>query len=328
MQFQKVISLIKERDVRLVNILCHHNADPDALYSAFALARLLKKFIYGIRIEIAAAQGISQLTKHLQNYLKVDFTLEPRIEEANIIIILDTNTLQQLDDWQDRIKRSDSPLIVVDHHARHPETERVASLIYADERASSTCEIVYGFYKEMGVKPDLDEAYAMFIGIAYDTRHFILANSNTFKTIAELVEIGVNAEEALGWLSLPMNTPERIARLKASQRMRLLEIGGWIIAFSNVSAYQASSARALVSLGAHVAIVAGEKRSARQISLRASPVFHKETKIHLGRDIAEPLGRILKGMGGGHSTSAGVNGFGDIETAFTQCEALLRKLLG
>jgi nanoRNase/pAp phosphatase (c-di-AMP/oligoRNAs hydrolase) len=42
--------------------------------------------------------------------------------------------------------------------------------------------------------------------------------------------------------------------------------------------------------------------------------FMRKTRIHLGRDIAKPLGEYLHGMGGGHSTAAGVNGIGDIET--------------
>ncbi|MEM2935560.1 MAG: exosortase/archaeosortase family protein, partial [Candidatus Bathyarchaeia archaeon] len=36
-------------------------------------------------------------------------------------------------------------------------------------------------------------------------------------------------------------------------------IGDWIIALSHVSAYQASAARAIIDLGAHVAVVAGQK---------------------------------------------------------------------
>jgi nanoRNase/pAp phosphatase (c-di-AMP/oligoRNAs hydrolase) len=128
-------------------------------------------------------------------------------------------------------------------------------------------------------------------------------------------------------LSLPMDFSERVARLKASRRTRLFRVGNWIIALSHVSAYEASAARALVDLGAHVAAVAGSKNGRTEISLRSSLEFNKQTGVHLGRDIAKPLGEYLHGMGGGHATAAGVNGEGDMEIGLKRCIALLKEKL-
>jgi nanoRNase/pAp phosphatase (c-di-AMP/oligoRNAs hydrolase) len=173
----------------------------------------------------------------------------------------------------------------------------------------------------------LPEAKALFLGIAFDTRHFILANSTTFKNIAELVTAGVNAQETMPLLSMPMDFSERVARLKASRRTRLFKVKEWIIAISHVSAYQASAARALIELGADVAAVAGQKNQSLEISLRASREFHSKTGVHLGKDVANPLGEYLHGMGGGHSTAAGVNGTGDIETGLKRCFLILKQKL-
>jgi nanoRNase/pAp phosphatase (c-di-AMP/oligoRNAs hydrolase) len=179
----------------------------------------------------------------------------------------------------------------------------------------------------MGLKPGGNEAKALFLGIAFDTRHFVLAHSTTLKNIAELIDIGVNAQETLPLLSLPMDFSERVARLKASRRTRLFKIGEWIIALSHVSAYQASAARAMIELGAHAAAVAGEKDGKLEISLRSSLEFCKQTGIHLGKDVAKPLGEYLHGMGGGHATAAGVNGEGDIELGLRRCLSLLKEKL-
>ncbi|MDH7478222.1 MAG: DHHA1 domain-containing protein, partial [Candidatus Bathyarchaeota archaeon] len=156
---------------------------------------------------------------------------------------------------------------------------------------------------------------------------FVLANSSTLKSIAELIDAGVNAQETLSLLSLPMDFSERVARLKACRRAKLFKVGEWIIAFSHVSAYQASAARAIIDLGAHVAVVAGQKNENLEISLRCVRDFHEKTGIHLGKDIAKPLGEYLHGMGGGHSTAAGVNGVGDIETGLKRCLRLLKEKL-
>lgn len=327
MQINQTIELIDQKSAQYALLLCHHNADPDALCSAYAMARLLQRVRPQLRTEIGAAEGPSRLSKFLLAKLPIELINTPQIEKADVIFLLDTNTIQQLDTWGQRVKNTKAPIVVIDHHAAHPETEKLATQCIADENAASTCEIVYKFYKDLSLTPSKDEAKALFLGIAFDTRHFILAKSTTFKTIAELIDAGVNVEESLSLLSLPMEESERIARLKASRRVKLLKIGGWIVAVSHVSAYQASAARALISLGAHVAIVAGQRNDTIRISMRATNEFFEQSSVHLGRDIAKPLGEYMQGMGGGHSVSAGANGKGDTEVCLKHCVHLLREKL-
>ncbi|MEM3626717.1 MAG: DHH family phosphoesterase [Candidatus Bathyarchaeia archaeon] len=327
MSFTKIRNIVEELNAKFVVLLCHHNADPDAICSAYAFAGLLKRFWTNLEVEVGAAQGISRLSKHILKHLPIEVKIKPHIEKADVAVLLDTNTIQQLNDLAEQVRTSKASIVVIDHHAAHPETERIAKLCITNEDASSTCEIVYNFFKEMSIKPSETEADALFLGIAFDTRHFVLANSSTFKNIAELIDAGVNAQEKLSLLSLPMDFPERVARLKACRRAKLFRVGEWIIALSHVSAYQASAARAIIDLGAHVAVVAGQKNENLEISLRCTREFHEKNSIHLGRDIAKPLGEYLHGMGGGHSTAAGVNGIGDIETGLKRSLRLLKEKL-
>ncbi len=327
MSFAQVSQILDELKAKRVVLLCHHNADPDAICSAYAFASLLKRLRPECEVEIGAAQGISRLSKHLLKFLPIEVKTKPKVENADAIVLLDTNTIQQLNNLAEKIKASKAPIIVVDHHAAHPETERLAKVCITKEEASSTCEIVYSFFKEKDVKLSETEAKALFLGIAFDTRHFVLASSSTLKTIAQLVEAGANAQETLSLLSLPMDFSERVARLKACKRAKLFRIGEWIVAFSHVSAYQASAARAITDLGAHVAVVAGQKNENLEISLRCSRDFQEKTGIHLGRDIAKPLGEYLHGMGGGHASAAGVNGLGDVESGLKRCLRLLKEKL-
>ncbi|MEM2147009.1 MAG: DHH family phosphoesterase [Candidatus Bathyarchaeia archaeon] len=325
MSFTEITKIIDETNTKNILLLCHHNADPDAICSAYAMSSLISKYKPQLTVEIGAAQGISRLSKHVLAHLPIKVETKPNVENADVIMLLDTNTIQQLNNLADKVKNSKAPIIVIDHHAAHPETEKTAKLCITDENASSTCEIIYRFYKETNTKINETEAKALFIGIAFDTRHFVLANSSTLKTIAELIDTGVNAQEALAILSLPMDFSERVARLKACRRAKLFKIGEWIIALSHVSAYQASAARAIIDLGANVAAVAGQKNESLEISLRCSRDFHEKTNIHLGKDIAKPLGEYLNGMGGGHATAAGVNGAGEIEAGLKRCLKLLRE---
>jgi nanoRNase/pAp phosphatase (c-di-AMP/oligoRNAs hydrolase) len=326
MQIQKIVELIDKLDAKLAVLLCHHNADPDAIGAAYAFKGLLNHLKPNLETEIAAAAGPSKLSKAVMDVLPIQLTEQPHIQEADVLFLLDTNTVQQLNELREQIKQ-DQPLVVIDHHASHPETERRANLIVADEKASSACEIVYNLFKEAQVKPSQDEAKALFLGIAFDTRHFIIATSDTLKVVAELAESGIDVQKTLSILSLPMEPSERLARLKAARRLKLSTINGWLVAFSKVSAYQASAARGLVALGAHVAVVAGKKHDKVQVSFRASNEFYTKTAVHVGRDLAKPLGKFLGGMGGGHPVSAGANGAGDVESCLKFCEKLLKKKL-
>ena len=327
MTFTEVATVLDEAQARFVLLLCHHNADPDAVCSAYAFQSLLTRCRPNMTVEIGTGQGISRLSKHILKRIPVNVNLQPDVEKADAIVLLDTNTTQQLGQLAERVVNSRAPIIVIDHHAAHPQTEQIAKLCITNEASSSTCEMVYNFYTQLNMKPGLNEAKALFLGITFDTRHFVLADSSTFKTISELSDIGVNPQEELSSLSLPMDFSERVARMKACRRAKLMKVGNWIIALSNVSAYQASAARALVDLGAHMAAVAGQKNEKIEMSMRCTRDFNQVTGIHLGRDIAKPLGEYLQGMGGGHATAAGVNGAGDVEKGLKRCLRLVKEQL-
>lgn len=328
MTLQEVLKIIDETNAKNLLILCHHNADPDAVCSAYALSSLIKKIRPSVNVNIGAAQGISRLSKHIIRKLSmIAIDDRPQIEKADIIFLLDTNTISQLNDLAEKVKLSKAPIVVIDHHAIHPETEKLARICISDETASSTCEIVYRLYKAASVEVTRDEAKALFLGIAFDTRHFVLASSSTIKILAELVDAGINAQELLPLLSLPMDFSEKVARLKACRRSKMFRINDWIIVVSHVSAYQASAARALIDLGADVVAVAGQRNDNLEVSIRCTRDFHEKTGIHLGRDIAKPLGEFLQGMGGGHATAAGVNGIGEIEVGLKRFLKLLREKL-
>jgi len=325
-QIQKIVSLLDKVDAKLAVLLCHNNADPDAIGAAYALSGLLNRLKPNLKIEIAVASGPSRLSKRIIAVLPIEIVYQPHIEEADVLFLVDTNTVQQLDVLCKKIL-PDQPLIVVDHHSNHPETERLAAISVSDMTASSTCEVVYRLFEEAEVKPSIDEAKALFLGIAFDTRHFVIANSGTFKVLTSLIDAGVDVQETLPILSLPMDFSERIARLKTCTRIKLLTLNDWLITLSHVSAYQASAARALISIGAHVAVVAGQKDEKIQVSFRATREFYLETGIHLGNDFAKPLGDFINGIGGGHAISAGANGTGDVKKCLRFCSKLISNKL-
>jgi bifunctional oligoribonuclease and PAP phosphatase NrnA len=325
MTFKDIISLIKEKNASFVLLLCHKSADADAICSAYAFQGLLKRFLPDVISEIGTPQGINKPSKHLLEHLPITVNMKPNIESAEIIVLLDMNTIEQLDQYSETIKKSPAPMIIIDHHAPSPETMGICKVCIVEETAAATCELVFDLYRQAKVKPTLNEAKALFIGIAFDTRHFALANSSTLKVLAKLVDAGIDAQETLALTALPIENSERLAKLKACKRARIVKIGDWIIALSHVSAFQASAAKSLVDLGAHMSAVAGQKAEKTEISLRCTRQFNQQTGIHLGTDIAVPLGEFLGGVGGGHAMASGVSGKGEVDAALKLCLKLLKQ---
>ena len=102
------------------------------------------------------------------------------------------------------------------------ETTKICKLCVINEKAAANCEIVYKLFTQAKVKPDLNEAKALFIGIAFDTRHFALASAATLQIIAKLVTAGIDVQETLALFALPIDTSERLAKLKACKRAKIL----------------------------------------------------------------------------------------------------------
>jgi bifunctional oligoribonuclease and PAP phosphatase NrnA len=334
MTFKKIIKIINQTNARNIVLLTHHNADPDAIGSAYSFKILLTKVKPELNIEIAAEMGMNRLSKQMLEYIPINVSAQVDLGKADVLFLLDTNTVQQLGEMAEKVSKSNAPIIVIDHHALHPETANIAKLCIINDAATSTCEVVYSLFQDAKVELDKEAAKAMFLGIAFDSRHFVLGNPSTFRALAEIVSKGVNPQEALAKLNLPMDHSERMARLKACKRAKIIKVNNWIIALSHVSACQASAARALIDLGAHVAVVAGKKSNSPEIeiSMRCNREFNEQTKIHLGKDIAKPLGQylqgeFLQGTGGGHALAAGVNGRGQISVALQQSLKLLKDML-
>jgi nanoRNase/pAp phosphatase (c-di-AMP/oligoRNAs hydrolase) len=325
MTINQIVDILKEQQATFVLLLCHKSADADAVCASYTVQGLLKRFLPNLVVEIGAPQGINKPTKQLLEKLPITVNLKPNIESASVIFLIDMNTIEQLDEVADRIKTSNAPIIIIDHHTPGPDTTQICSFCLINEQAAATCEIIYDMYQQAGVQLDLNEARALFTGIAFDTRHFALGDSDTFRIAGGLVNVGVDAQDMLTLFSNPIDNSERLAKLKACKRTKIVKNGEWIIALSHVSAYEASAAKALVDLGAHIAAVAGKKAGKLEISLRCNRDFNEKTGIHLGKDISMPLGELLDGVGGGHPMAAGVNAKGEVADALDKCLKLLKE---
>jgi len=307
--FKRILKLVKSS--RNTAILPHQNADPDALCSAYALGFLLRAVNRKTNVDIVTTGGVGKVTKQVLDHVHMK-THQPRnLDRYDLVFTVDVNTFHQLGECAESLRDFRGAIVVIDHHSPDPDTLKDSSYALLNEKARSTAEIICDLYEELRVPVRRSVALALFLGIGYDTRHFALATSKTFKIVASLLEKGIDAQSAMRILQVPMTESERIARLKASQRVRIVKAGEWILASTHVGSHQASVARALLMLGADVAMAGGEKKGWTRVSLRSTQVFFDQTGIHLGRDIARQVGKLTHGAGGGHALSSGIYGQGE-----------------
>ncbi|MCX6655136.1 MAG: DHHA1 domain-containing protein, partial [Candidatus Bathyarchaeota archaeon] len=182
-------------------------------------------------------------------------------------------------------------------------------------------------WQTMEIEPPKEVAEALLLGIAFDSKHFSIGTSKTFRIVAHLLELGATLSGIRETLQSTMDVSEKVARLKSAQRMILYRVDPWIIVTSNLGSFQPSAARGILNLGADVAIIAGNEKEELKASLRSTEEFHQKTGIHLGDHLSKPLSEHYKGAGGGHPTAAGINGYGDADALLIEAADILKKIL-
>lgn len=320
-----ILGALKAASIRRVGIVCHKNADPDSFCSAYALSLLLQHL--DIQAEVIAPEGLNEVAKHLLPSYGLRVYSSEAARDVEAIITVDVCSLDQLGELAGILPGLARPVFVIDHHAETAGLSGLARMKFVDEQAVSVGELVYQLYEGAGVTPSPQAAKAMLAAIVYDSRHLIRATPRTLRIVLALLGTGIVYSEVVQSLHVPIDVSERIARLKAGQRLGFERIEDYLVAITHVGSFEASAARALLDLGADVAVVVGGDKEELRISARARDEFYAETGIHLGRDILEGLGKRLGGGGGGHPTAAGASGAGDPEKVMLECGRLIREAI-
>ncbi|NPA47776.1 MAG: bifunctional oligoribonuclease/PAP phosphatase NrnA [Thermococci archaeon] len=320
--------LVMENLDRPFLLLCHHNADPDALGSAVALARFLKS--KGVRdVRIGVSQSVASYSRGLIDLSPVDVEVNPGLEDEDaVVIVLDTASPEQLEPI--RIPRG-VPAVLIDHHGSGGWS-REFLLSVVDPSRTSTAEIIWDLLKDEDFW-ERTSCTAILAGIFTDTAGFRFANSETFRVLWEIFSrCRVSMDEVMRLVAPPQdrNTDEsrRMAVLKACQRMEIKRVNGYIIAISHVSAYESFACKTFIQLGADVAVVGSSKGNEVRISARAREDLVRKG-LNLGK-LMEMIGPIIGGSGGGHAGAAGANGTGRLDEAIDflveRIETFLRNL--
>ena len=289
---------------RYTNVLylCHRNADPDAIGSAFALSRAFGG-------TVAAVDDLSRTGEATARIIGAEVLINPTSDAYDLIVVVDTSVRLQLGEI--RLEK----YALVDHHLDEGMLD--GAEFYIQKPAKSTAEIVWTILKENGKANMLSRemALGLLVGMISDTGRFKRATPESFRVAAELLDAGgLDYEEALQVLSIPQDLSQRIAVLKAASRSKIERQGDWLVASTEINSFEGSAAMSLVDLGADVAFAAGRHGDRVRISARSS-----RAAVRTGLNLNELLGEVGKaheGDGGGHKAAAALEARGEPKVTF------------
>jgi phosphoesterase RecJ-like protein len=196
MQYGSVKAFL-DRNRKIV-LTAHETPDADALGAEYAMLRALlqlgkQSFICNAD---PAPENLSFVEPlHRPLVLREQRQLPADIEE-HALLILDVNDVHNLGSVERLLLPRVREHFIIDHHDSDGETD-LSGANHIEQGASSTCEILYLLFHELGVQLDPHMARALFMGIVFDTGSFVYPKTTalTFRIAHELVAMGVNPNE-------------------------------------------------------------------------------------------------------------------------------------
>lgn len=311
------------REEQRILVLCHHNADPDAVASALVLTDTLNRL--GAKSRAGAADDLSSTSQTLLKNFGLEIAVNPPLD-ADLVVLVDTSSLEHLGEFGAKLKEVDPKLAVIDHHKPVEEMRHLASFYFVREDFASESELIFRLVTEMGEKLTSERASLLLAGVISDTGHFRLAKPETFEVVNALIKAGADYGQVLKSIQLPEDISKRVAMLKAAERSEMRRVCGYLVVFSELGSFEGDAAGMFLRIGADVAFVGSDDKEKVRLSGRARPDVVKATSLHLG-EIMESLGKQFGGSGGGHAGAASMNGRGKIKDVKNQIFNILQQKL-
>ncbi len=310
-----------------VMILTHAGADVDALGSAGALYFSLRK---KSKPAIGIPEHLSLNAKKLASNLGIPYTLNPpNLNEYERLIVVDLNSGSMLGRLARDVKGFRGSVLVIDHHDRSGEKIAGSEIDFIDESSVSSAELVYSLLKKARIPIPANAATCIAAGIITDSANFLVADSNTFLVMADVMERSKKTYvDIISLFSLERDISEKIAALKAAKRCRIFGSAGRVITTTDVGAFEAGAATMLVKIGADVAFAGYIENSEAKISARANNSFVRHSGFDLPKHVFKRLSAEVQGSGGGHAAAAAFNSKADsIEPLLEKCAKFTHEFL-
>lgn len=195
-------------------LIPHRNPDGDAIGSTLAMAQYLTK--KGHSCDIVSPNDFPKFLKWMEGAKNIHIAeynpgnSRRLVENAELIFILDFNSIQRIDEVGDWLSRSKVPKVMIDHH-QEPEQ---FDFMYSDTSIPATCQMVYNFMEAMGDLDLIDTSIAecIYTGIMTDTGNFRFRSTSgdTHRVVAHLMDTGIEIDK----INNNVSDTQTISRMK------------------------------------------------------------------------------------------------------------------
>jgi phosphoesterase RecJ-like protein len=189
-EFQGIVDFITRTEKFVIT--AHETPDGDAIGSECAMSRVLCRL--GKTVLVFNADP----TPKKFSFLDADGVIQVLEDESQLpegiedfaLLMLDTNDARNIGRVATMVLPRVREHYIIDHHENDGD---ILAGNYIQKSASSTSEILYQLFRQMGVPLDFPIAQALFAAIVYDTGSFIYpkTTSLTFEIARDLVTLGV-----------------------------------------------------------------------------------------------------------------------------------------
>jgi phosphoesterase RecJ-like protein len=196
--FQRAVALIEKSTAILVTT--HTRPDGDACGCVAAATEVFRGLGKTVRPLLLSPMPdwyaflFDETVPVLGEDVQVEDLRSGKFGDIDLVIIVDTNSYNQLPRFEDYLKGTDTPVLVIDHHVA---ADRLGQVQVLDESAAAAGLVLFEFLKYAGWPITRKAAEGLFVAVATDTGWFHLRNTDqrVFQRCAELVEIGVDSND-------------------------------------------------------------------------------------------------------------------------------------
>jgi phosphoesterase RecJ-like protein len=204
------------REAEHIVVIQADNPDADSLGSALALEQILAES--GKIVTLYCGVDMPTYLRYVPGWDRVEDAL-PKAFDLSIIVDASTLTLlEKLKDTHQLAKLRTKPCVVLDHHAVVENEIDFATVLIQNTDVASAGELIFHVSTQLKWPLDRVSGAALMVSILGDTQGLSnnLTKQSTYRTMAELTELGVNRTELEEARRAAGKMPEAIFRYKAA----------------------------------------------------------------------------------------------------------------
>lgn len=293
-------------------VLCHDQADSDAIGAAYALTRLIGG-------DVGVPRAVATHAQRLIEELELRVLIAPEVHKYQHVVVVDAAAPVQL--------RESLPekFWIIDHHPENTLRQSALGGLY--DPVSSTCQLVYRLLKENGLPLDGKIGLALAAGIMTDTINFHKGDAEAFRSFGEILEACGLTYEEIQRLYMVDERDDRGAICEAAIHAQKHTFNGFHVLVTDISQnIPTFAARALFDLGADVSVVGYARGEEVEIRMYVRQELAEQYKLDAAEVFREMPG-MEQGTAWGYSLFAGYRAKGELQVLLPNIVKRFEQLL-